>query len=324
MKLGILSAANIAYQKFLPALKKHSEIDYKGFSSYSSEKAKQMAKKFGGEFYDCYEDVLKDNEIQIIYIPLPPAMHYHWGGEVLASGKHVFMEKPFTCTVEETCKLIDLAIKKDLAIYENYSFLYHSQLDQIKKMVFDEHLLGDIRLYRMNFSFPNRGDEDFRYRKELGGGACLDCGGYPIRLAMEMLGDDLKIAASKLNYKAGCEVDIYGTVTVENEAGCVAQLAFGMDNGYHCDLEIYGQFGTIRAERIFTSPPDYVPVLYCNVHNQKSTIELSSDDQFYNSIQYFISLIKDKHKRKIEYDKILRQASFIQLIQDNNRREYDR
>lgn len=314
--LGIISAADIAYQRFLPALQAYKKVNYKGFSSRTAEKAERMQREFGGKKYTSYDEVLADDEIDCVYIPLPPALHYEWGEKAIKAGKHIFMEKPFAYTLKETIKLLELAKLKKAAVYENYAFLLHSQLEQLKQMIYEDRLIGDIRLVRINFSFPKRGENDFRYQK-LGGGACLDCGGYPIKLVSELLGRDLKIVYSKLNYESEYEVDLFGSLAIEDDSGCVSQLAFGMDNGYHCELEVIGQFGTIRSDRIFTAPPDFAPRLYCDIRNEKSVIELAPDNQFLKAIEYFVKLTENDELRKEEYDKIYKQAWLVQQIFDN-------
>ena len=65
---------------------------------------------------------LQHNEVDAIYLPLPPALHYKWGKKVLENGKHLLMEKPFTTSLAETQELLSLAEKKGLAVHENYIY----------------------------------------------------------------------------------------------------------------------------------------------------------------------------------------------------------
>ena len=118
-------------------------------------------------------------------------------------------------------------------------FVYHTQLDWIRKKI-SEGTIGEVRLIRIDFGFPFRGANDFRYNKALGGGALLDCGGYTLKLASLFLGDSAKVTASQLNGKDGFEVDIYGSATLTNNEGLTAQVSFGMDNSYKCSLEVWG------------------------------------------------------------------------------------
>lgn len=287
MKLGILGTADIAFRRFLPALSKCPQITYAGVASRTPEKGLKFQENFGGKVYESYDALLADESIDAVYVPLPPALHFEWGKKVLNAGKHLFMEKPFTTKQSDTKQLLELADQKGLKVHENYMFLYHSQLAKIKEMIADGSL-GDIRLYKMSFGFPMRGQGDFRYNKELGGGALLDCGGYPVRLALELLGNTAKVVHSKLVQPNGFEVDLYGSAVMENDVGEVAQISFGMDNAYQCQLEVWGSKATLIAPRIFTAGDGIKPTLILRTSFDESKMELDADDQFLHSIEEFV------------------------------------
>lgn len=309
MKLGILGTADIAYRRFLPALSKCPEVIYAGVASRTPEKGKKFQESYGGKIYSSYDALLSDESIDAVYVPLPPALHFEWGRKVLESGKHLLMEKPFTTSQQATEELLKLAEEKGLAVHENYMFLYHSQLAKIKEMIADGSL-GEIRLYRMSFGFPMRGQGDFRYNKALGGGALLDCSGYPVRLALELLGDTARVIQSKLVQPEGFEVDLYGNAVMENDAGEVAQISFGMDNAYQCQLEVWGSKGTLSAKRIFTAPPQLIPKAVL-AKDEELELELPADDAFVNSIVAFMDCISNGTALKNEYRRILKQADLI-------------
>ncbi len=287
MKLGILGTADIAFRRFLPALSKCPQITYAGVASRTPEKGLKFQENFGGKVYESYDALLADESIDAVYVPLPPALHFEWGKKVLNAGKHLFMEKPFTTKQSDTKQLLELPDQKGLKVHENYMFLYHSQLAKIKEMIADGSL-GDIRLYKMSFGFPMRGQGDFRYNKELGGGALLDCGGYPVRLALELLGNTAKVVHSKLVQPNGFEVDLYGSAVMENDVGEVAQISFGMDNAYQCQLEVWGSKATLIAPRIFTAGDGIKPTLILRTSFDESKMELDADDQFLHSIEEFV------------------------------------
>lgn len=286
MRLGILGTADIAFRRFLPALQKCSDITYVGVASRTPKKTSRFVEAYGGKGYPSYEALLEDNNIDAVYVPLPPALHYEWGKKVLESGKHLLMEKPFTTNLEDTQKLLALAEEKRLAVHENYMFLYHSQLQKIKEIIADG-TLGELRLLRVSFGFPKRGEKDFRYNKALGGGALLDCGGYPVRLAFELLGGTAHVVQARLTQPEGYEVDLYGSAVLENAEGLCAQVSFGMDNAYQCQLEIWGSKATLIAPRIFTAPPDMPPALLLKRSDGEEELILEADNAFLNSLTVF-------------------------------------
>lgn len=314
LHLGILGTADIAYRRFLPALCNQDDIEYIGIASRNIEKTKKFVTQFGGKPYASYDDLLKDETINAVYIPLPPALHYDWARKALEYGKHVLLEKPFTVDSKKTEQLIELANKKDLVLHENYMFLYHKQLKLIKEYISDD-VFGETRLIRTAFGFPFRGAQDFRYSKALGGGALLDCGGYPVRLALELLGEKAEVVNSQLKYSTLYGVDLYGNAVLKNENDLVVQISFGMDNSYKCELEIWGSKGCLKAPRIFTAPSNFEAAVILELQNEiRETLVV--DNQFLNSINWFYESAKDSEKRKRNYTTIMQQARLIDQIKE--------
>ena len=325
IRIGILCPSEIAFRRFMPALKQLENFEYIGlaaatereFSGADSDKVRpsELAKAetfisaYGGKIFEGYEALICSNEVDAIYLPLPPALHYKWGKKVLENGKHLLMEKPFTTSLSETQELLSLAEQKGLAVHENYMFLYHSQLKKVKELIANG-TLGELRLIRAAFGFPMRGKDDFRYQKAMGGGALLDCGGYPVRLALELLGETAQVIQSRLIQPEGYEVDLYGNAVLENKNGLCAQISFGMDNAYQCQLEVWGSKATLIAPRIFTAGADVMPKLVLKLSSGESVLELPKDDQFLHSLEVFYQLVRETKQNHL----IQRQAEMIEEI----------
>lgn len=315
MRIGILGTADIAFRRFLPALKKCPEFTYAGVASRTPEKTARFVEAYGGQAYPSYDALLADKSIDAVYVPLPPALHYEWGRKVLESGKHLLMEKPFTVNLTQTEALMALAEEKGLAVHENYMFLYHCQLQKVKDLIADG-TLGELRLVRAAFGFPKRSGDDFRYKKELGGGALLDCGGYPVRLALELLGESTKVTQARLVQPEGYEVDLFGNAVLENEDGLCAQVSFGMDNAYQCQLEVWGSKATLIAPRIFTAGPELRPPMLLRSSNEEKKLETEADEQFRGSIRYFWNMVTEENKCIAANQRIFAQARLTKGISE--------
>ena len=330
IRIGVICPSEIAFRRFMPSLSEVSGFEFAGVAIadanewdgvltediLSSEltKASQFIENYGGNIYKSYTTMIEDESISAVYLPLPPALHYKWGKEVLLHNKHLFLEKPSTTSLSDTEDLVSLAQKKDLALHENYMYIYHNQLEQIKSMV-ESGEIGDVRLYRIAFGYPRRSANDFRYNKKLGGGTLLDNGGYTINLASLLLGKSAKIVASNLYYIDEFDVDIFGTATLVNDEGLTAQIAFGIDNNYKCDLEIWGNKGTLFANRIFTAPDGFVPKLVKKVGNApEEVVELSADYTFRKSIAHFLECINNSKVREENYSNLIKQANLVEQI----------
>lgn len=325
LKIGVLCPSEIAFRRFLPAVLKSDKFEYFGVAHASSlewngtpddsvinaecEKAERFKEAYGGEVLHSYEELL-DSDVDAVYIPLPPALHYEWAERALKKGKHVLCEKPCTDSLSKTEALISLAKEKNLALYENYMFIYHSQIQQMIDEI-EKKEIGGVRLYRIAFGFPFRSAADFRYKKALGGGALLDCGGYTLKLASLLLGETARVVCAGLNYTDDFDVDLYGSATMVNEAGVTAQLSFGMDNEYKCELEVWGSKGTLYTGRIFTAPAGFAPQLTKRIGGRDELIPLEEDDTFMKSINCFGSCIEDPAVRGDIYCQIKRQSGLV-------------
>lgn len=335
IRIGIICPSEIAFRRFMPALKKHEEVIAFAGIGYASpeewfgdidklpddiireqqEREKKKAQTFidayGGKLYGSYHELIKSAEIDAVYIPLPPALHFVWAKLALESGKHVLVEKPSTTCLADTDALIEIASEKGLALHENYMFIFHNQLKTLDDVVKSGEI-GDVRLYRISFGFPLRARNDFRYKKSLGGGALLDAGGYTMKYANYLLGNTARVVTAQVNHIEGFEVEMYGSCTMLNDSGQTAQLAFGMDNDYKCELEIWGSKGTINSNRILTAPEGFVPGYTIKKNQEIETRNLPADDAFLKSIQYFVSCIKSKEERYRSYEAIHQQELLVE------------
>ena len=334
IRIGVLCPSEIAFRRFMPALGQMGDkISFVGVAHAAAEewfgperacrdeavltaereKAERFAEEYGGRVFDSYEALMSCDEIDAVYLPLPPALHFKWGMKVLEHGKHLLCEKPCTTHPADTDALLQEAEKRGLAVHETYMFGYHSQLAHIAQLV-EEGELGELRLVRIAFGFPFRGGNDFRYNKALGGGALLDCGGYTLKLASMLLGKSARVVTSQLNCKEGIGVDLFGSATLVNEEGGVAQVSFGMDNSYKCELELWGSTATLYTDRILTAPAGFRPTVTLKNNDGVRTITLPADDTFKKSIADFLSCIRSEDKRRDRYQEIRRQAALVDAV----------
>ena len=325
IRIGIICPSEIALRSFLPALKQLSAYKFSGVAfarkdewddathetiSKEKEKAEIFIGQYGGELFNSYTKLIESDKIDTVYLPLPPALHYKWAKLALQAGKHILVEKPASISLNDTTELIALAKQNNLAIHENYMFAFHDQLKAIEEIL-QSGKIGDIRLFRISFGFPRRAANDFRYNKALGGGALLDCGGYTIKYASMLLGKTARIVYANSNYIRDFDVDSYGSAALVNQSGTTVQIAFGMDNCYKCDLEVWGSKGCLSSGRVLTAPEGFVPEVLIQVGNETEIRKLPADDAFKKSIHWFRKCIENETVRKENYDEILLQAELV-------------
>ncbi len=335
LRIGVMGTANIAKTRMIPTILATEGLEYAGTAVASDDEwdkpeteeaylaaatrqqelSKEFLDSFGGEIYDGYMSMLERDDIDIIYIPLPPSLHYQWGMEALKHHKHVLMEKPFTLCVKHTEELLQLAEKEGLSVIENYGFPHHAQFSKIRELV-ENGAIGDLRLVRTAFGFPHRAANDFRYSRYFGGGALFDCGGYTLKMATQFLQEPVRLLAPTLITTEGHEVDISGSATL-TDGNTTVQLAFGMDHAYKCELELWGSTATLTAPRIYTAPGDFEASLIIKSNAGEEVIKVEPDNQFGQIVKRLLVAIDSPKLTEEIRTEIRLQADLVEKFRKN-------
>lgn len=90
--------------------------------------------------------IIKSSDIDVVAVVTPVWTHYGLAKAALENGKHIFVEKPFTCSVAQAEELIELAERKNLQIMVDHTFLFTGAVRKIRQLV-DEGALGDLYYY---------------------------------------------------------------------------------------------------------------------------------------------------------------------------------
>jgi predicted dehydrogenase len=313
MNIGILGVSSFAMKSMVPAILSLSNLfKLNSIATRDIKKINKLILPKEIKIYLDYEELIQDKNIDIIYIPLPNSLHFEYAKKSLLNNKHVIVEKSLACKLEHVTELTQLAEQLNLSLLENFLFLHHSQFSYIKRLI-KSNEIGELRYIRSNFSFPPFEDENnIRYNKDLGGGALLDAGVYPLKIIPQFLGYDIDINDAHMLYDNSKEVDIlgYGTLT-PIYGSAFAHFFYGFDSYYQCNIEILGTKGKISTNRIFTAPYDFIPKVLIEKDGSSQLIDLPKDNQFINSLIYFHSLLNDRDSRSREFANIINHANLI-------------
>lgn len=144
----------------------------------------------------------------------------------------------------------------------------------------------------------------------------MDAGGYVIKLATKLLGEDITLESCVMNSYEDFDVDLYGSYMFRNKKNEVFIGEYGMDCEYQCMLSIWGSKGIMQTDRIFTAPDNFKPSLKIIQNGEVETLELNCDSHFRKSIRQFYNAINDTAVRDKIYNEILLQAQLVQKVRD--------
>jgi predicted dehydrogenase len=297
-------------------MKEAGNIELRAVASRDPAKARDVARRFGCAMAEGYEDLLGRKDIDAVYIPLPTGLHAYWASRALTEGKHVLTEKPLACDHAAALALVNQATKAGLWLMENYMFLHHSQHGKVRDLV-AEGRIGELRVFTARFGIPPRDAADVRYCPELGGGALLDVGVYPIRAASYFLGTKLDVIGSVLRLDPTRGVDVGGHALLCTPSGITAELSFGFDHAYRSCYSLWGDHARLTLDRAFTPPPTWPPVVRIESQDRTEELSLPAGHQFKISTESFARSILQGADYAPQAEAITRQAELVDQVRSN-------
>lgn len=299
VRIGVLGCADIARRRMLPAIAGRPELELAAVASRDPDRAAKVAADHGCAAVTGYQRLLDEQDgIDAVYVPLPTALHAQWARRALLAGKHVLVEKPLAIEPATAQAVVALARARGLVLMENFMFLHHRQQAEIRGLLADG-AIGELRSMSAVFGIPPRPPLDIRYVAELGGGAVLDQGVYPLRLAQYFLGPDLAVVGACLRMDLARGVDVAGAVLLVSPSGVTAQLTFGMDHGYRSSYRLWGAAGQIVVERAFTPPPSHRASVLVDTPAGRRELSLEPDDQAGNTLGAFARAVGEAESGRV-------------------------
>jgi len=198
---------------------KYGELN--GVASRDADKSRRIAAQFGiPRHYGSYEELLADQEIDAVYIPLPNHLHVEWSKKALEAGKHVLCEKPMALNVEEVHSLMALRDRTRLKIGEAFMVHTHPQWVKTKSLVKGQKF-GQLRAVEGFFSYFNVDKNNVRnsYPLEKGGGALWDIGCYPIHTTRFMFDEEPKRVIGMMERDENFQTDRLNSAILDFPSG---------------------------------------------------------------------------------------------------------
>ncbi|MBM7570447.1 Gfo/Idh/MocA family oxidoreductase [Aquibacillus albus] len=268
---GILSTGGIANQFAMDiTFAKNAELVAVG--SRTNESATKFAETHGiPRAYGNYEELAQDPEVDAIYVATPHPFHKENVMTCLRAGKAVLCEKPFTVRAAELEELITFARDKKLFLMEAMWTRFLPPIVKVREWI-KAGKIGDVRLVKAEFGFKAPWDPDWRLlNPELGGGALLDAGIYPISFASMILGaQPEKIESSAFIGETG--VDEHFSIFLSYPSGKTAMLNGAIRLGLTNEAYIHGTEGYIRI-------PSFLNTRSATLYINNEEVETYSDDR---------------------------------------------
>lgn len=317
IKWGIIGSGTIA-STFATALNSMEDTRLVGVASRNIIKAKEFTKRFQIEkAYGSYEELVKDEEIDVIYIATPHSEHKANAELCIKNGKAVLCEKPFTINVLESEYLISLAREHKVFIMEAMWTKLLPTTIKVKQWIKDGRI-GKVRHIRASFGYKSPFDPDHRlYNPNLAGGALLDVGIYPITYVVHMM-DRLPDEIISGAQFGKTKIDEQNVIIMKYNDGVLADLSSSIaaETGY--DAMISGEDGWIVVPKFWSAEEAH---LY---NSKKELVESFNKPHHENGYEYeAYEVNKCLREGKLESDKLPHKDTLdVMRIMDDIRAEW--
>ncbi len=314
IRWGILSAANIGVKAVAPAIRASSNGRLVAVASRDVQRAKDVY-SFAPEvqFYDSYESLINDPNIDAVYIPLPNGLHAEWTLQALQAGKHVLCEKPMSVTAHEGKVMMDTAHEHNVLLMEAFMYRFHPQIVWAIEQA-NAGMIGNVRLVRASFAFDIRSrPDDIRLKPELAGGSLMDVGSYPVNMCRAVYGHAPLVVAARVHTTSQIGVDMATNAVLDFGEGRFGIIDCSFELPTRQMVEIIGETGTLTIPVPFT-PGSIEAVILIIKNGELSEQKFDRVDQYQLEVEHFANCIQTGQEPSFRLGETLENMATIEAI----------
>ncbi|WP_373237438.1 Gfo/Idh/MocA family protein [Cohaesibacter celericrescens] len=254
LRWGILATGLIA-ELFVTDLIA-SGLQVSAVGSRSEAKARAFANRFAiAKAHGSYESLVADPDVDIIYIATPHPYHAAGARLALEAGKHVLVEKAFTQNAAEAEAIAALARDKNLVLLEAMWTRFLPHMKRIRDII-DSGTLGTLRsIHAEHRQFLPTDPKHRLNAPELGGGALLDLGIYPVSFAYDILGAPSSVMATARFTNTGVDAEI--AITMRHAGEAISTSVSALDCAGPNEAIVYGSKARIEIAGVWYSPTSF-------------------------------------------------------------------
>jgi predicted dehydrogenase len=255
IRIGILGAARIAPRGIVTPANALLGAEVVAIASRDLARAQDFAAQHSIPMaLGSYAELIARDDIDLVYVPLPPSAHLEWCTAALASGKHVLVEKPFASNAQDAAQMVAAARAAKRHLIEGFHYRFHPLFERTLTIL-RKGEIGRIRHIEavFNANLPDTPGE-LRYIEALGGGALMDLGCYCLHWIRSAAGDEPSVVSAKARcVTTGVDIEIEAELAFTS--GPTASLKCSMqpnDGVLFRRLRVHGDHGVLDLDNPVT------------------------------------------------------------------------
>lgn len=254
VKWGVIGAGGIADRRTIPGMLLADNAELVAVMEINMGLAESLREKYNAKYaYDSFEELLKNDEIEAVYIASPVNCHKEQAIAAAKAKKHILIEKPVGLTVEEGNEILKVCRQEGVKIAAGFVMRFHTYHQKMKQLI-AEGKLGDIVSCRAQLTcwYPEIAGAWRQVKKLSGGGCMMDMSIHCMDLIQYVVGSRAKKIASfnsTNTFKYEVEDQSSSIIELENGAFAYVDSNFNIpDAAAKCRFEIYGTRGSALCE----------------------------------------------------------------------------
>ena len=249
IRIGLLGAAGIAPAAMIAPARRRDDVDLVAVAS-RHHAADFAARHRIPTAYSRYEDLIADESADLVYVALPPSEHAEWTIAALEAGKHVLCEKPMAMNSGEAQAVLEAANRTGQRAFEAFHDYYHPLQAWVRDFI-GAGQLGSVISVTAVFNGANPFDpRSIRHAPELGGGALMDLGCYPVHWVRTLFGEPTVSRATGERNPLGADLSIEAELEFEGGVKGLISASMEPDVVLESSLTVVGEKGTLRVDNM--------------------------------------------------------------------------
>ncbi|MDX1646188.1 MAG: Gfo/Idh/MocA family oxidoreductase [Longimicrobiales bacterium] len=290
VRWGVLSTANIGRAAVNPAIQASVNGALVAVASRSAERASAFAAEHGiPRSYGSYEELLGDDAIDAVYIPLPNSLHREWTIRAAESGKHILCEKPLAMDAGECEEMRDAAEDAEVKLMEAFMYRFHPRTERVVELL-RSGTIGRPRIVRSAFTFRLRSRDNIRLDPDLGGGALMDVGCYCVNVSRTLAGEEPETAQASAHWTDRGVDDLF-TGILRFPGGLMAHFDCALTLERSEAYEVAGTDGSLRIESAFLPGTGDVEIVESRGRGGATRHTVDGGDEYRLMVEHFADCI---------------------------------
>ena len=319
IRWGVLGYARIASESVIPALLRATNSEFHALASRDQAKLTVANSRYRiPKTYVGYDSLLRDPEIDAVYIPLPNNEHRAWTIRAAEHGKHILCEKPLGLNAAEVREMTAACAASKVTLMEAFMYRYTDRIAKVRDVLRGGEL-GGIKFINASFRYPLDRPESIKWKPELGGGSLYDVGCYPINF-IGMVADEnagkpgsgeARPESVSAEWVRAGGIDVIFSGLMKYPTGLIAAAHSGFNAQKRVFAEIIGTKGILEIPETYFDSPGSLSLF---IDEERREIPVGKSDRYRCEIEDFADAIRSGKPPAFGLAETLRNAEVLDRL----------